>query len=87
MTELDGWLSLGAHLPPKEKRGLILVDPPFELENEYQRLADGLNKAYRRFSTGTYCLWYPLKKAHRSRISTSGCNPSIFRRCCAQNFP
>ncbi|MGV1955102.1 23S rRNA (adenine(2030)-N(6))-methyltransferase RlmJ [Agrobacterium sp. 22-214-1] len=62
VTELDGWLSLGAHLPPKEKRGLILVDPPFELENEYQRLADGLNKAYRRFSTGTYCLWYPLKK-------------------------
>ncbi|WP_296071039.1 23S rRNA (adenine(2030)-N(6))-methyltransferase RlmJ [uncultured Agrobacterium sp.] len=62
VTELDGWLSLGAHLPPKEKRGLVLVDPPFELENEYQRLADGLNRAHRRFSTGTYCLWYPLKK-------------------------
>lgn len=62
ITELDGWLSLGAHLPPKEKRGLVLVDPPFEKENEYERLADGLHKAYRRFATGTYCLWYPLKK-------------------------
>ena len=62
VTELDGWLSLGAHLPPKEKRGLVLVDPPFELENEYQRMADGFQKAYRRFATGTYCLWYPLKK-------------------------
>jgi 23S rRNA (adenine2030-N6)-methyltransferase len=62
VTELDGWLSLGAHLPPKEKRGLILVDPPFEKEGEYQRMAEGFYKAYRRFSTGTYCLWYPLKK-------------------------
>ncbi|MDI7861057.1 23S rRNA (adenine(2030)-N(6))-methyltransferase RlmJ [Rhizobiaceae bacterium n13] len=62
VTELDGWLSLGAHLPPKEKRGIVLVDPPFELEGEYERLADGFAKAYRRFSTGVYCLWYPIKK-------------------------
>ena len=62
VTELDGWLSLGAHLPPKEKRGIVLVDPPFEIEGEYPRLADGLAKAYRRFPGGTYCLWYPLKK-------------------------
>jgi 23S rRNA (adenine2030-N6)-methyltransferase len=62
VTELDGWLALGAHLPPKEKRGLILVDPPFEIAGEYERLVDGLAKAYRRFATGTYCLWYPIKK-------------------------
>ncbi|WDZ77760.1 23S rRNA (adenine(2030)-N(6))-methyltransferase RlmJ [Ensifer adhaerens] len=62
ITELDGWLALGAHLPPKEKRGLILVDPPFEKEGEYERLADGLARAYRRFSGGIYCLWYPLKQ-------------------------
>ena len=62
VTELDGWLSLGAHLPPKEKRGIVLVDPPFEIEGEYERLVDGLMKAYRRFPGGTYCLWYPLKK-------------------------
>lgn len=62
ITRLDGWLALGAHLPPKEKRGLVLVDPPFEAEGEYERLVDGLAKAYRRFTGGIYCLWYPLKK-------------------------
>lgn len=62
VTELDGWLSLGAHLPPKEKRGLVLVDPPFELEGEYERLVDGLVKGHRRFPGGVYCLWYPIKK-------------------------
>lgn len=62
ITQLDGWLALGAHLPPKEKRGIVLVDPPFEIAGEYERLADGLGRAYRRFSGGTFCLWYPLKK-------------------------
>ncbi|MGK9049983.1 23S rRNA (adenine(2030)-N(6))-methyltransferase RlmJ [Neorhizobium petrolearium] len=62
VTELDGWLALGAHLPPKEKRGIILVDPPFEEEGEYKRLVKGLAGAYRRFPGGTYCLWYPVKK-------------------------
>jgi Protein involved in catabolism of external DNA len=61
-TQLDGWLALGAHLPPKEKRGVILVDPPFEEEGEYGRLVSGLTNAYRRFAGGTYCLWYPIKK-------------------------
>jgi Protein involved in catabolism of external DNA len=61
VIELDGWLSLGAHLPPKEKRGLVLVDPPFEKEGEFDRLVDGLARATRRFPGGTYCLWYPLK--------------------------
>jgi 23S rRNA (adenine2030-N6)-methyltransferase len=62
ITQLDGWLSLGAHLPPKEKRGIVLVDPPFEIGGEYERLVDGLEKAVRRFAGGVYCLWYPLKK-------------------------
>lgn len=62
ITELDGWLALGAHLPPKEKRGIVLVDPPFEEDGEYERLVSGLAKAWRRFPGGTYCLWYPIKK-------------------------
>lgn len=61
VTELNGWLALGAHLPPKEKRGLVLVDPPFEIAGEFDRLGDGLLKAHRRFATGTYALWYPVK--------------------------
>jgi len=62
ITELDGRLALGAHLPPKEKRGIVLVDPPFEEDGEYERLVGGLAKAWHRFPGGTYCLWYPIKK-------------------------
>lgn len=61
VTELNGWLALGAHLPPKEKRGLVLVDPPFEEEGEFDRLLDGLKKAHRRWPGGIYALWYPIK--------------------------
>ncbi|MBL8579373.1 MAG: 23S rRNA (adenine(2030)-N(6))-methyltransferase RlmJ [Mesorhizobium sp.] len=59
--ELDGWLALGAHLPPKEKRGLVLVDPPFEQAGEFDRLLDGLDRAHRRWPGGIYALWYPVK--------------------------
>lgn len=61
VIELDGWLALGAHLPPKEKRGLVIVDPPFEREGEFDRLVEGLVKAHRRWPGGTYLLWYPVK--------------------------
>jgi len=61
VIELDGWLSLGAHMPPKEKRGVVLVDPPFEIAGEFDRLVDGLVKAYKRFPGGTYAFWYPIK--------------------------
>jgi 23S rRNA (adenine2030-N6)-methyltransferase len=62
VIELDGWLALGAHLPPKEKRGLVLVDPPFEEAGEFERLVEGLVKAHKRWPGGTYALWYPLKE-------------------------
>jgi 23S rRNA (adenine2030-N6)-methyltransferase len=58
---LDGWLALKAQLPPKERRGVILVDPPFEVPGDLDRLAAGLEQALRRFAGGTYLLWYPVK--------------------------
>ena len=61
VIELDGWLSLGAHLPPKEKRGLVLIDPPFEEPGEFERLVEGLQKAHSRWPGGIYALWYPVK--------------------------
>lgn len=61
VTELDGWAALGTHLPPKEKRGLVLIDPPFEAPGEFARLVDGLVRAHKRFPSGIYALWYPLK--------------------------
>jgi 23S rRNA (adenine2030-N6)-methyltransferase len=61
VIELDGWLAMGAQVPPKEKRGLVIVDPPFEKEGEFERMVDGLRKAHRRWPGGTYALWYPIK--------------------------
>lgn len=61
VIHLDGWLALGGHLPPKERRGLVLVDPPFEQAEDWDRLLSGLAEAYRRWPGGTYALWYPIK--------------------------
>ncbi len=61
VIELDGWLALGAHLPPKEKRGLVLVDPPYEIDDEFGRILDGLRKAHQRWPGGVYAFWYPIK--------------------------
>jgi 23S rRNA (adenine2030-N6)-methyltransferase len=60
---LDGWLAMGAHLPPKERRGLVLVDPPFEQAGETERIVEGLAKAHARWAGGIYALWYPIKRA------------------------
>lgn len=57
----DGWTALKALLPPTERRGLVLIDPPFEEQGEFQRLLEGLAAAHRRFATGTVILWFPIK--------------------------
>ena len=77
IIELDGWLALGAHLPPKEKRGLVLIDPPFEEAGEFDRLVDGLTRAHKRWPGGIYALWYPIKDrkaviAFRKALRQSG---------------
>jgi 23S rRNA (adenine2030-N6)-methyltransferase len=61
VLELDGWTALKSLLPPRERRGVVLVDPAFEEEGELDRLAEGLQEAVRRFATGTFLLWYPIK--------------------------
>lgn len=61
VLELDGWLALKAQLPPKERRGVILVDPPFEEPGELDRIVTGFDNARRRFGSGVYLLWYPIK--------------------------
>lgn len=58
----DGYEALRALLPPPEKRGLILVDPPFEQqEQEFKTIAQALRPAFQRFATGVYAVWYPIK--------------------------
>jgi 23S rRNA (adenine2030-N6)-methyltransferase len=58
---IDGWTALEAYVPPKERRGFVLVDPPFEEAADFVRLANGLAAAYRKWPTGIYMLWYPIK--------------------------
>jgi 23S rRNA (adenine2030-N6)-methyltransferase len=59
---LDGWTALGANVPPKERRGLVLVDPPFEEAADFERLSAMLAAAHRKWPTGIYMLWYPIKE-------------------------
>ena len=58
----DGWGALKAFLPPPERRGLVLIDPPYESADEADRLVAGLAAAHRRWPGGVYALWYPIKE-------------------------
>jgi 23S rRNA (adenine2030-N6)-methyltransferase len=64
---LDGWLAMGSFLPPKEKRGLVLIDPAYEVTDEFARMTDAVVKAYKKWTGGTYAMWYPMKDARAIR--------------------
>ena len=68
VVALDGWTALPAFVPPHERRGLLLLDPPFETKDEFERLAAGFGEAFAKWPTGSYLLWYPVK----SRRATDG---------------
>jgi 23S rRNA (adenine2030-N6)-methyltransferase len=61
ILRLDAWTAAKALLPPPERRGLLLIDPPYEAAGEVDRALDGLAAAHRRFAAGLFCLWYPIK--------------------------
>jgi 23S rRNA (adenine2030-N6)-methyltransferase len=58
----DAWETLGALLPPQQRRGLVLIDPPFEDRQEFVTLAHGLTTGWQRFRTGVFAAWYPIKQ-------------------------
>jgi 23S rRNA (adenine2030-N6)-methyltransferase len=62
VRQADGYKVLKALLPPPERRGLILIDPPFEATDEFERLLRAVRQGLRRFATGCYALWYPIKE-------------------------
>lgn len=62
VVDLDGWTALPAFVPPQERRGLLLIDPPYEDRDEFGRLADGFDAAHAKWPTGIYMLWYPVKE-------------------------
>jgi 23S rRNA (adenine2030-N6)-methyltransferase len=67
VIELDGWLALKGFLPPKERRGLILIDPPFEDAGEFDRIVDALVEAHKRFAIGVQMVWFPIKDPREIR--------------------
>jgi 23S rRNA (adenine2030-N6)-methyltransferase len=58
---IDGWKALTAYVPAPERRGLALVDPPFEQESDFHHLVEALKMAHGKWATGIYVLWYPIK--------------------------
>jgi 23S rRNA (adenine2030-N6)-methyltransferase len=67
IVEIDGWSALRAYLPPKERRGFVLVDPPFEEPGEFERLRGGLIEGHGRWPSGIFLLWYPIKNEYEVR--------------------
>jgi 23S rRNA (adenine2030-N6)-methyltransferase len=60
VRKTDGFAALKSLLPPPSRRGVVLIDPPYEVKEDYRRVVDTLKDAMRRFPTGTYALWYPM---------------------------
>jgi 23S rRNA (adenine2030-N6)-methyltransferase len=79
---IDGWMALFANIPPKERRGLIVIDPPYEENIEFERLPETLGQAHRKWPNGLYLLWYPIKEPEKTRFSAdlSEVPPVSYRR-------
>ncbi len=79
-VEADGYERLPALLPPRERRGVVLIDPPYETDDEFARVAGLLMLARRRFATGIYVAWYPVKSRAAvdglyGEVTTNGVGP------------
>lgn len=57
----DGYLAMKAFLPPKQKRGLVLIDPPFEVSDEFEKIFFALERALKHWRSGQFAVWYPIK--------------------------
>ena len=62
VKQSDGYQGVLGLLPPPSRRGLVLIDPPYELKEDYHKAVNTIIKAYKKFATGTYILWYPVVK-------------------------
>lgn len=67
VLHMDGYEALKAHVPPKERRGLVFVDSSFDRAGEFQRVVRAIVSAHERWATGVYAIWYPLMEPHAMR--------------------
>lgn len=77
---LDGYQGLKAFLPPKERRGLVLIDSSFDRSQEFRRITRALAGAHQRWPTGVYAIWYPLMEAGAMRAFARGVQTTGIRR-------
>ncbi len=67
ISDTDGFDSLKSLLPPPSRRALVLIDPPYEVKDDYRRVKSALDEAVKRFPSGTYAVWYPILQRMESR--------------------
>lgn len=82
----DGYEAAAALTPFPERRGLILMDPPFEAADEFTRLAEAIARVHRRFATGVQAAWYPIKGRAPSRAFRDGISAAGIRDVLACEF-
>ena len=77
---LDGYTAAGAFVPPVERRGLVLIDPPFEQPNEFRAMFNAFRAAYRKWPTGVYVLWHPVKDLAQTKSFVESFREAGIRR-------
>ena len=76
----DGFQQVKATLPPKERRGLVLIDPPYELKEDYDLVVKAIEEGYKRFATGVYVIWYPVVLRQQTKRIIKGLEASGIRK-------
>lgn len=76
----NGFQQVKATLPPKERRGLVLIDPPYELKEDYDLVVKAIEEGYKRFATGTYAIWYPVVLRQQTKRIFKGLEATGIRK-------
>ena len=88
IEQVDAFARLKAYVPPQERRGVVLVDPPYELKSDYAKVVEMIADAHRRWSTGVFLLWYPvLSKLAAQRFVERLASTGIPRQLCIEYLP
>lgn len=86
LHNLDGFQAVKALLPPKERRGVVLIDPAYEVPDDLARMVEALVAGHRRFATGVFLLWYPIKGLKPIRRMQADLKQSGIRRILAADL-
>lgn len=72
VSRIDGFSQLKSKLPPDSRRGIILIDPSYEIKDDYQKIPKELKEGYKRFATGIYLIWYPVVNRRQTQGMIDG---------------